>query len=513
MADSAGFGGFAGERQLEALGRVASVIAHELTNLLQILASSIDRLALAHDPDDATVRTVRASLERGTRLARQLQTFAQTTPPRQQPTELHQLVAGWMTDFEAALGPEHRLELRLRHSGAAFIDAEQIETALINLLLNARDASPPNSVVTIELSRAELPTGGSGCCIAVIDHGEGMTDEVARQAVAPFFTTRAPGKGMGLGLTIARMVAEAHGGALEVDTAYGRGTTVSFYLPLHAAEQRAVPFTSSASLASRGSATPGQGAASHTLAPSHSHTHTPHVPPSHVPPSHVAGGQHAPVPSTSVRDHAPAHVAPLRLDTDSSHDSHVVTGDRVRELPPIAPHGPSTMSPASAPPASAPPASAPPAPPGHHAVADQSAPASGVRPTPFAQAGSSGCVLVVDDEEAIADYFRIILTADRFDVHVVTSAYQALDRFAADPQRYDAVLLDMMLRDGSGIDLYRKFRHLRPDLAVVVCTGFSDNDSLAPIRADGHDVLFKPCPRSDVLKAVARAVARRRGSG
>jgi DNA-binding response OmpR family regulator len=122
-------------------------------------------------------------------------------------------------------------------------------------------------------------------------------------------------------------------------------------------------------------------------------------------------------------------------------------------------------------------------------------------------------VLVVDDEEAIADYFRIILTADRYDVHVVTSAHQALDRFAQDPQRYDAVLLDMMLRDGSGIDLYRKFRQLRPDLAVVVCTGFSDNESLAPIRADGHDVLFKPCPRGDVLKAMARAVARRRAAG
>jgi DNA-binding NtrC family response regulator len=93
-------------------------------------------------------------------------------------------------------------------------------------------------------------------------------------------------------------------------------------------------------------------------------------------------------------------------------------------------------------------------------------------------------------------------------VQVVTSAHQALDRFAQDPSRYDTVLLDMMLRDGSGIDLYRKFRQLRPDLAVVVCTGFSDNESLAPIRADGHDILFKPCPRGDVLKAVGRAVQR-----
>jgi DNA-binding NtrC family response regulator len=125
---------------------------------------------------------------------------------------------------------------------------------------------------------------------------------------------------------------------------------------------------------------------------------------------------------------------------------------------------------------------------------------------------SSGTVLVIDDEEAIAEYFRIILTAERYDVHVVCSAHQAIERFSEDPQRYDAVLLDMMLRDGSGIELYRSFRALRPDLRVVVCTGFSDNESLAPIRADGHDILYKPCPRSEVLKAIARAVGARRGS-
>jgi DNA-binding NtrC family response regulator len=125
---------------------------------------------------------------------------------------------------------------------------------------------------------------------------------------------------------------------------------------------------------------------------------------------------------------------------------------------------------------------------------------------------SSGTVLVIDDEEAIAEYFRIILTAERYDVHVVCSAHQAIERFSEDPQRYDAVLLDMMLRDGSGIELYRSFRALRPDLRVVVCTGFSDNESLAPIRADGHDILYKPCPRSEVLKAIARAVSTRRAA-
>jgi CheY-like chemotaxis protein/anti-sigma regulatory factor (Ser/Thr protein kinase) len=503
MSDSAGFGGFAGERQLEALGRVASVIAHELTNLLQILGSSVDRLALGHDSDDATVKTVRGSLERGTRLARQLQTFAQTTPPRLLLREIHQLIAGWMPDFEEALGPDRRLELRLRHSGAALVDVEQLETALINLISNARDASAPGGSVVIELARIEPAAGGGpgsvgGCRIAVIDHGEGMTDEVARQAVAPFFTTRAPGKGMGLGLTIARMVAEAHGGSLDVDTAFGRGTTVSMYLPSATAETRGGNGGSHGhghGVASGGANGPGVGATPSALGPAGS----------------LAGTPSVSAPSLS-REATPHLVVP-RIEPDPSSLHHAAPHelgpsllDRPRELPtaapplpsssmlthPVVPHGPPSQ-PIAVPPPS-----------------QQALP---VRPSPFAHASASGCVLVVDDEEAIADYFRIILTADRYDVHVVTSAHQALDRFAQDPQRYDAVLLDMMLRDGSGIDLYRKFRQLRPDLAVVVCTGFSDNDSLAPIRADGHDILFKPCPRGDVLKAVAHAVSRRRASG
>ena len=139
-------------------------------------------------------------------------------------------MAAWMPEFEDALGPDQRLELRLRYRGTVVIDSDQLQTALVNLLANARDASEMNAPIVLELSRAERG-GVPGCRIAVIDHGEGMTDEVARQAVAPFFTTRQPGKGMGLGLTIARMVAEGHGGALDIDSAFGRGTTVSIYLP------------------------------------------------------------------------------------------------------------------------------------------------------------------------------------------------------------------------------------------------------------------------------------------
>lgn len=460
MTEINGAPGFATERQLDALGRVASVVAHELTNLIQILSSSLDRLTVSDETQGAAMKTVRASIDRGTRLARQLQTFAQTAPPRLQSREIHQLIAAWMPDFEDAIGSDRRLELRLRFSGTIVVDADQLQTALVNLLTNAREATESGSAIILELSRSER-NGVAGARLAVIDHGEGMTDDVARQAVAPFFTTRPPGKGMGLGLTIARMVAEAHGGSLEIDSAFGRGTTVSMHLAT--ADARAGERT-----------TQRAAAAGAYVVPQVQTSQGPTLPVYGTPPQHAPSGAQPTAGRPEPRAADPWTGEPRAPGAASAPPRQQT------QTPPANSHG------------------------------QAGAPASGASAGGPVAGGMSRRpnVLVIDDEEAIAEYFRIILTAERYDVSVVTSAHQALDRFAEDPSRYDTVLLDMMLRDGSGIDIYRKFRLLRPDLPVVVCTGFSDNESLAPIRADGHDILFKPCPRGDVLKAVARAVAR-----
>jgi CheY-like chemotaxis protein len=122
---------------------------------------------------------------------------------------------------------------------------------------------------------------------------------------------------------------------------------------------------------------------------------------------------------------------------------------------------------------------------------------------------SEQTILVVDDEEAIAEDFRIILSAEQYDVTVVASLQRAVETFTRDHLRFDTVLLDMMLGDGTGLELYRRVREMRPDLPVVVCTGFAENDSLELIREDGHEVLLKPCTRHEVLRAVNRALHRR----
>jgi CheY-like chemotaxis protein/two-component sensor histidine kinase len=497
MTESTGAPGFATERQLDALGRVASVVAHELTNLIQILSSSLDRLTISDDAPGVATKTVRAAIDRGTRLARQLQTFAQTAPPRLQAREIHQLIAAWMPDFEEAIGPDRRLELRLRYSGTIVVDADQLQTALVNLLTNAREATESGTAIILELSRFDRG-GVAGVRLAVIDHGEGMTDDVARQAVAPFFTTRPPGKGMGLGLTIARMVAEAHGGSLEIDSAFGRGTTVSIHLA-----------TAEARAGDRGHER--AGAAAQTAAVSAPASPAPPTTsPAQTSPTSVPPG---PTPPTYVPPYAtPSQGVPPSAGRQEPRASDPWTGEpRTAPAAPPAPPVTQTRPPANSHAAQVPaapqgPPQGPPQAPSPHGTPVYGA-SAGV-PVPTGAAPRRPNILVIDDEEAIAEYFRIILSAERYDVSVVTSAHQALDRFAEDPSRYDTVLLDMMLRDGSGIDIYRKFRQLRPDLPVVVCTGFSDNESLAPIRADGHDILFKPCPRGDVLKAVARAVAR-----
>ncbi|HEY8551315.1 MAG TPA: ATP-binding protein [Vicinamibacterales bacterium] len=391
--------GFKAIEDIDALARVAAVVGHELTNVLQILSNSIDRLADPVATGSAVVRMARASLDRGVRLARQLQAFSRMTPPRVQRLDAHQALAAWLPVLEEALGPDRILELRLRFGGAILVDPAQLQSAIVHLLTNARDATEPGAVVLVELSRVER-VSGPACRIAVTDRGTGMSEEVVRQAVEPFFTTHAPGQGLGLGLTIARMVAESHGGYLEIDSRLGMGTTVSISLPI-----------------ANGRMLTSQAATAGTSPAASSQT-------------------------------------------------------------------PETATP----------------------------PASGVTAPPATRPPSAGRILVVDDEEAIAEYFRIVLATEGFDVEVVPSVQRAIETFGLDPQRFDAVLLDMMLGDGSGLDLYRRVRDERPGLPIVVCTGFAENESLEVIRRDGHDVLLKPCTRQEVLRAVQRAVARRRSA-
>ena len=290
-------------------------------------------------------------------------------------------MAAWMPKFEDALGPEQRLELRLRYRGTVVVEGNNCRPRSSTCWRSAR-RSEMNAGIVLELSRAER-NGVAGCRIAVIDHGEGMTDEVARQAVAPFFTTRQPGKGMGLGLTIARMVAEAHGGTLEIDSAFGRGTTVSIYLP-----------NAEARYAAEAASNLAHGVAQRRL---------------------------------TARTRRPGLRLPVTIHGRGAARGAVAAGRSQGERA----GGPSQAARPSSHSVPVPQSGGPLGGPGRRSAAPPAAPRVGA-PAP---APHTPCVLVVDDEEAIAEYFRIILSAEHYDVQVVTSAHQALDRFAEDPSR------------------------------------------------------------------------------
>jgi CheY-like chemotaxis protein len=152
------------------------------------------------------------------------------------------LIAGLTGLLERSLGPTVRIETRLGPDLVPIMaDPNQLETALVNLAINARDAMPDGGVITIEVSREAAgpdPAAGPGgfIRIAVTDTGEGMDAATLARATEPFFTTKGVGKGTGLGLSMAHGLAEQSGGRLVIHSRPGEGTSVELWLPQAGAE-------------------------------------------------------------------------------------------------------------------------------------------------------------------------------------------------------------------------------------------------------------------------------------
>jgi CheY-like chemotaxis protein len=151
--------------------------------------------------------------------------------------DINAMLLGMEELLVSTLGGYAKLELRLEQGSppAAMVDANQLESAILNLVINAGDAMPNGGSVTIRTANAE-PQGTEGLAgefvvISIADTGIGMTDEVRLRAFDPFFTTKEPGKGSGLGLSQVYGLVEQSGGTVRLDSRPGEGTTVSIYLP------------------------------------------------------------------------------------------------------------------------------------------------------------------------------------------------------------------------------------------------------------------------------------------
>jgi PAS domain S-box-containing protein len=229
-------------QKLEAVGRLTGGVAHDFNNLLTVVIGSLD-LALKR-PDDLprTVRMMEAAMSaarRGERLTDQLLSFSRRQALRPEACDLNVLVRESEPLLRRAVGESVHLVLDLSAEPVGgFVDSGQFVAGLLNLVVNARDATPDGGTVTVEtghraVSGSEAIAGGSRRCVyvRVRDTGSGMPPQILERAFEPFFTTKALGKGTGLGLSQVYSFAHQSGGGALIESPPGQGATVEIYLP------------------------------------------------------------------------------------------------------------------------------------------------------------------------------------------------------------------------------------------------------------------------------------------
>jgi PAS domain S-box-containing protein len=244
-------------QKMEALGQLTGGIAHDFNNLLHVIKNCIQLLQRRLPNEDADAGRIFAMVDRNAdraaRLTQQLLAFARRQPLELKPIDPNKLVSRMTDLLRHALGESVALETVLGSGAwAVSTDANQLESALLNLAVNARDAMPQGGKLTIETSNAFLDEvyvrahegvgAGQYVLIAVSDTGSGMTKDVIAQAFDPFFTTKQAGHGTGLGLSQVYGFVKQSGGHVKIYSEPGEGTTIKLYLPRLAMAQTAPAF-------------------------------------------------------------------------------------------------------------------------------------------------------------------------------------------------------------------------------------------------------------------------------
>ncbi len=237
-------------QKLETIGRLTGGVAHDFNNLLTVILSSLE-LARKRLPDDPRITPLLDNAvegaQRGAALTQRMLAFARRQELVAQPVDIPVLVRGMSDLLQRSLGPsiaiDTRFPLRLP---PALADANQLESALLNLAVNARDAMPDGGTIVISArSESVGPGGGTGLtpgqyiCLSIADTGEGMDEQTLARAIEPFFTTKGVGKGTGLGLSMVHGVAEQLGGRLFLKSRPGEGTMAELWVPVASAPSEA----------------------------------------------------------------------------------------------------------------------------------------------------------------------------------------------------------------------------------------------------------------------------------
>ena len=235
-------------QKMEAFGALAGGIAHDFNNLLGVILgfASILRLRLGgSDPLLEFVKMIEQSAERGADLARQLLALARRGSSESVLTRVSEILGNVIKIISRTF--DRRIQIRTRAEGGPLwvhSNSAQLEQAILNLCLNARDAMPEGGILALESSRVTLGAGGlsfpNGClpgsyaCVTVRDTGVGIPPPLLGKIFDPFFTTKEPGRGTGLGLSTVYGIASRAGGFVQVKSEVGCGSAFFLYLPLQA---------------------------------------------------------------------------------------------------------------------------------------------------------------------------------------------------------------------------------------------------------------------------------------
>jgi two-component system NtrC family sensor kinase len=236
-------------QRVEAVGRLAGGVAHDLNNVLTAIvgyAHMLTEAMPAGHPDRDFVDGIMTAAGSATALTRSLLAFSRKHPIQAHPVDVSEVVRSVVGMLGRLLGEDVKFVVDLPSEPlTAVADPARLEQVLVNLGTNARDAMPGGGLLTIAAAAVQVDAAeavalglagpGRYVQVSVRDTGEGMSEEVKRQAFEPFFTTKAQGKGTGLGLSIVHGIVRQHGGAVSLQSDPGAGTTVNILLPATAA--------------------------------------------------------------------------------------------------------------------------------------------------------------------------------------------------------------------------------------------------------------------------------------
>ncbi|HZH05311.1 MAG TPA: ATP-binding protein, partial [Lautropia sp.] len=230
-------------QKLETIGQLTGGVAHDFNNLLMAIRSSLDllerRLPQGDERLAGLVRNAVKATERGASLTQRMLAFARKQELDSRPVDVAQLLRGMRDLIEKSIGPQIAVTLEASCESNAMADPNQLELAVLNLAINARDAMDGAGELVIGLDcvieeEASDLTPGEYVRIRIQDNGAGMDAQTLAQAAEPFFTTKGIGKGTGLGLSMVHGLASQSGGTFRLSSTVGVGTTAAIYLPVAA---------------------------------------------------------------------------------------------------------------------------------------------------------------------------------------------------------------------------------------------------------------------------------------